>query len=194
MWPIEGQSSLCDEVAQPLSICQSFCHGGGPWILAATQASPSSHGRSSAPGKFSFFPLLSFRSPSLLHQLLSQLYKLSLFSLLFPQLQHWLSEEWMWGGSRGVHAKRCGIFLSFLAPIAIRHKALCPLLHAFFSSLPSLLLLNASSFYATLWKATSSLPSEPAFIILPALPGLLTCLPMYASFFFLSVLLKQCKW
>lgn len=48
MWLIEGQSSQCDEVAQPLSVCQSCCHGGGPWILAATQAGLSSHGHGSA--------------------------------------------------------------------------------------------------------------------------------------------------
>lgn len=39
----------------------------------------------------------------------------------------------------GGHAKRCGIFLSFFAPMAIRHKALCPFLHAFSSFLLSLL-------------------------------------------------------
>lgn len=66
-------------------------------------------------------------SPSLHHQLLSQLYKLPLFSLLFPPLQPWLSEH----GKRGRYAKRCGIFLSFLAPIANPHKALWPFLHAF---------------------------------------------------------------
>lgn len=88
-------------------------------------------------------PPVFFRSPSLLHQLLSQLYKLSLFSLLFPQLQLWLWEKE--GGEGGKHAKRCGIFLSFLAPMAIRHKALCPFLHAF--SPPSALLLKASFFY-----------------------------------------------
>lgn len=58
-----GQSAPCDEVAQPLSICQSFCHVGGPWILAAIQTSPSSHSHGFASGKFSFFPLLSFWSP-----------------------------------------------------------------------------------------------------------------------------------
>lgn len=31
----------------------------------------------------------------------------------------------------GKHAKRCGIFFIILAPMAIRHKALCPFLHAF---------------------------------------------------------------
>lgn len=65
--------------------------------------------------------------PSLHHQLLSQLYKLPLFSLLFPPLQSWLSEH----GKRGRHAKRCGIFfLSFLAPITNPHEALWPFLHA----------------------------------------------------------------
>ena len=34
-------------------------------------------------------------------------------------------------GKGGKPAKRCGIFLSSLAPMAIRHKALCPFLHAF---------------------------------------------------------------
>lgn len=91
---------------------------------------PLQHIRGSASGKLSFSPRL-FRSPSLLHRLLSQLYKLSLFSLLFPHLQLWLSEK---GGKEGKHAKRCGIFLSFLAPMAIRHKALCPFLRTFFSS------------------------------------------------------------
>lgn len=73
-------------------------------------------------------PSCLFGPLSLLHQLLSQLYKLSLFSLLFPQLQTLALRE---GGERGKHAKRCGIFLSFLASIANRHKALCPFLHAF---------------------------------------------------------------
>lgn len=138
MWLIEGQSSQCDEVARPLSVCQSFCHGGGPWILAATQAGLSSHGHGSASGKFSFCPLLSFWSPLLHHQLLSKLYKLPLFSLLFPPLQSGHSEHGKWGR----HAKRCGIFLSFLAPIANRHKALWPFLHAFHTLHLSLVLLS----------------------------------------------------
>lgn len=72
-------------------------------------------------------PSCLFGSPSLHHQLLSQLYKLPLFSLLFPPLQSWLSEH----GKRGRHAKRCGIFfLSFLAPITNPHEALWPFLHA----------------------------------------------------------------
>lgn len=90
-------------------------------------------------GKSHSFPPFSrlFRSPPLLHRLLSQLYKLSLFSLLFPQIQLRLSGE---GGKEGSMLRGVEFFLSFLAPMAIRHKALCPFLHAFFFfslSLPS---------------------------------------------------------
>lgn len=59
-------------------------------------------------------------------------------------------------GEGGKHAKRCGIFLSFLAPMAIRHKALCPFPHA----PPQALSLKASFFYL-LMKSHSSLPSKP---------------------------------
>lgn len=48
-------------------------------------------------------------------------------------------------GKGGKHAKRCGIFLSFLAPIAIRHKALCPLLHTFSPLQPPLRLPSPAS-------------------------------------------------
>lgn len=168
-----GQSSLCDEVAQPLSICQSFSHGGGPSILAATQAGPSSHGRGSASGKLSFWPLLSFWFPSHFHWLLSQLYKLPLFSLLFPQLKLCLWEN---RGKGGKHAKRCGIYLAFLAPrvYVTRHFAL-----PFTLYLPS---------FAHSWSVLLLSPymkSSRSFF------GLFTFWCIQVCFPFLSVLLKQ---
>lgn len=63
-------------------------------------------------------------------------------------------------GEGGKHAKRCGIFLSFLAPMAIRHKALCPFLHAFF---PPQLSLKASFFNFPM-KGHSGLPSKPVLL------------------------------
>lgn len=80
-------------------------------MLAATQAGLSSHGHGWAAGKLPFCPppgLLG--SPPPRHRLLSQLYKLPLFSLLFPPLQSWLSEH----GKPGRHAKRCGIFFFYI--------------------------------------------------------------------------------
>lgn len=56
-------------------------------------------------------------------------------------------------GKGGKHAKRCGIFLSFLAPMAIRHKALCPSLHAF---PPFAFSFKASFFYLLLKSHWSS--------------------------------------
>lgn len=64
----------------------------------------------------------------------------------------------------GKHAKRCGIFLSFLAPMAIRHKALCPFLHAFS---PFTLSFKASFFYL-LMKSCSNLPSKLLFFFPPS--------------------------
>lgn len=66
-------------------------------------------------------------------------------------------------GEGGKHAKRCGIFLSFLAPMAIRHKALCPFLHAFPPSALSLELPSSTS----LWKATLVFP-ENLFLFSPS--------------------------
>lgn len=37
----EGQRPFGDEVAKLLSLCQSFCHTGGPWMQPATQSSLS---------------------------------------------------------------------------------------------------------------------------------------------------------
>lgn len=153
-----GQSSLCDEVARPLSICQSFCHVGGPWILAATQTSPSSYSHGFASGKFSFFPLLSFWSPSLLHKLLSQLYKLFLFSLLFP-----LPPTLALGkrGKEGSMLRGVGFFHRSWHPwqSVTRHFAL-----SFMLSSPSTLSLRASFFYFPM-KSHSSLPRNlsPSF-------------------------------
>lgn len=76
--------------------------------LHTSTARPLGSSRSAPPTPPSF---LSFRSPLLLHQLLSQLYKLPLFSLLFPRLRSGRSEH----GKRGRHAKRCGIFFFFIA-------------------------------------------------------------------------------
>lgn len=106
--------------------------------LHTSTAQPLGSSRSATPPPAPPHPFLSFRSPLLLHQLLSQLYKLPLFSLLFPRLRSGRSEH----GKRGRHAKRCGIFffLSLLAPIADRHKALWPFLHAFHPPHPSLML------------------------------------------------------
>lgn len=48
---------MCDEVAQPLSVCQSFCLHGGPSMPPATQVRPPSHRRrGSASGKLSAPP------------------------------------------------------------------------------------------------------------------------------------------
>lgn len=93
--PQKERSNWCDwfrvrvqDVMKWHSLYQSVSHpvkAVVPEYYPPLRASPSSsHGHSSASGKLSFFlPFLSFLSPSLLLQLLSQLYKLSLFSLLF---------------------------------------------------------------------------------------------------------------
>lgn len=138
-----------DEVARPLSICQSLL--SRRWSLNA--------GCHSLQRLFTPPPLGNFLSPRLIppphpHPVslffhspfapppafLSQLYKLPLFSLLFPRLQPRLWEKvgvgGRWGGGgAGGHAKRCGIYLSFLAPVAGFHKALWP-----FSFTPSSLI------------------------------------------------------
>lgn len=139
-----------DEVARPLSICQSLlsrrwslnagCHSLQPLFTRPPLGNflspplPPSH----APPSVSLFFHSPFAPPP---GFLSQLYKLPLFSLLFPRLQSWLWEKvgaggWGWGK----HAKRCGIYLSFLAPVAGFHKALWP-----FSFTPSSLIPLPSS-------------------------------------------------
>lgn len=78
------------------------CHSSGPLFTRPRLGLRMGSSRS-APSCL-FGPLL------LHHQLLSQLYKLPLFSLLFPPLQPWLWEHGKWGR----HAKRCGIFFIVL--------------------------------------------------------------------------------
>lgn len=112
------------------SLYQSVSHSGTPVVLEySLPLKPASLHAAAARqlGSSRSAPSCLFGSPSLHRQLLSQLYKLPPFSLLFPPLQPWLSEH----GKRGRYAKRCGIFLSSLAPIANPHKALWPFLHAF---------------------------------------------------------------
>lgn len=131
MWLIGGQSSPCDEVAQPLSVCQSFCHSLGLWILAATQSSPSSHSRGSASGKLLFLPRLVFSVPFFCF-FPSFFFYLNFTSCPFSVYYFFISNSGSLGREEGgKHAKRCGIFFIILAPMAIRHKALCPFLHAF---------------------------------------------------------------
>lgn len=85
----------------------------------------------SASGKLSFTLLHLFGSPVLLKlAFISTLQAAPFQSIMpLPTSKRWCSEK---GPQEGKHAKRCGIFLSFLAPMVIRHKALCPFLHAFF--------------------------------------------------------------
>lgn len=155
----------------------------------ATHCSASSHGR-----RWETFPpsaaaLLPFRVPFFFPfapppAFLSQLYKLPLFSLLFPRLQPRLLEEEVGGG--GKHAKRCGIYLSFLAPVAAFHKALWPFPFTPSSLilLPSSRLLSLPSYLSEKKKDHSGLSGQPV----PALAFLLLLL---LSFFLpLRVLLK----
>lgn len=168
MWPIGGQSSQCDEVAQPLSICQSFCHGGGPWILAATQAGPSSHGCGSASGKVSFFPPLfpSFSVPSAP----SPAFISTLQAVPFQSIISSNPTPALWRrGEGGKHAKRCGIFFIVLGTHGDPSQGTLPFPSRFFFfslSLPS---------STSLWKAT--LAVFPANLLLSHQPKIpLECL------------------
>lgn len=121
----------------------------------ATHRSASSHARRwetfsppppppppSSPSVSLFFSCSPFALPP---AFLSQLYKLPLFSLLFPRLQVPALGMEVWG--RG-YAKRCGIYLSFLAPVAGFHKALWPF--PFTPSSLILLPLKPPSFFSFL--------------------------------------------
>lgn len=156
-------------------------------MQAATHSGPSSHGRGSASGKLSLPLALHSLSPVLfgplllLHQLLSQLYKLSLFSLLFSSTPTLALRE---GGKGGEHAKRCGIYLSLLAPIASLHKALWPFLHAF---LPSSLSLKTTFFFASLYKKAALVvrANLSLFWPTPPAPFICSCMSAFPLFFFL---------
>lgn len=140
MWPIEGQSSQCDEVAQPLSVCQSCCHGGGPWILAATQAGLSSHRHGSASAwEALVLPPPVFSVPFCF----TTSFYLNFTSCPFSVYYFLRSSPGSRStGNEGGTLRGVEFFLSFLAPIANRHKALWPFLHAFHTLHLSLLLLS----------------------------------------------------
>ena len=165
---------------------QSVSHSVTPVVpeyrLPLRPASPS-HGRGSASGKLSFF----FRFPFAP----STGFYLNFTSCPFS-VYYFLNSN---SGSRrrgegGKHAKRCGIFLSFLAPMAIRHKALCPFLHAFFFS------LSPSTSSTSSMKSHSKSSQQTCFFFL-FLVFSLVC-PLHASSSLppslLSVLLKEWKW
>lgn len=96
-----------------------------------------------------------------------------------------LGEGGGWRAVGGKHAKRCGIYLSFLAPVAGFHKALWPF--SFTPSslipLPSSCLLSLPSNVFKKKKGHSGLSSEPV-------PVLAFLLLLLLSFSFPCVLLK----
>lgn len=134
-------------MARPLSICQSLlsrrwslnaaCHslqrlftrpplGNFPSLRRCPPPLP-------CPFFFPFAPLL------LLHRLFYLNFTSCPFSVYYFLDSNPGSWRRRWGGG-GKHAKRCGIYLSFLAPVAAFHKALWP-----FPFTPSSLILLPSS-------------------------------------------------
>lgn len=97
-------------------------------MLAATQASLSSHSRGSASGKFAFSPPPVFSVPfAPSTAFISTLQAVPFQSIISSPPTLVLREV----GERESMLRGVEFFLSFLAPMAIRHKALCPFLRAF---------------------------------------------------------------
>lgn len=174
--PQKERSNWCDwfgvrvqDVMKWHSLYQSVSHpvtAVVPWIRPATQGQPPLlHMATALPlgnSLSSSFSCL-FLSPSLLLQLLSQLYKLSLFSLLFfstPTLALWEEE----GGSmlRGVE------FFIVLGTRGDPSQGTLPFPSRFFFSLSPFKLPSSTPSIKSRW----SLPSKPVFFISLLLPGL----------------------
>lgn len=127
-----------DEVARPLSICQSLL--SRRWSLNA--ACHSLQRLFTRPPLGNFLSLLPCPPPSpfcsstgfFISTLQAAPFQSIISSTPTPALLEEVGEE------GGQHAKRCGIYLSFLAPVAVFHKALWP-----FSFTPSSLIPLPSS-------------------------------------------------
>lgn len=164
--------------------------------LTAAPLHTAAAGKLSLPSTATSPPFLAFRPPSVsLFFLLPFCSSTSFFistlqaapfqSIISSTPAPALGEGGGWRAVGGKHAKRCGIYLSFLAPVAGFHKALWPFSFTPSSLIPvpsSCLLSLPSNVFFFLKKGHSGLSSEPV-------PVLAFLLLLLLSFSFPCVLL-----